>query len=188
MKRLVFSFLSVILLAACAPTRSTEAQPTAQAFVTSTLPPTPVSMPTSDAYSVTPTPTTDPSIFAQLFPGASAGNELTRMDGQGMVTMEVAPVNLGLPGETLVFEVTMNTHSVDLSMDLAELSTLTTDTGQVIQASLWDAPRGGHHVFGKLLFPAYKDGVFVLDGATAFSLQVRDVDADLRTFEWQLKQ
>jgi hypothetical protein len=54
-----------------------------------------------------------------LFPGSSGGNELTRLDEQGMVTVEVTPLNLGMPGETLVFEVSMNTHSVDLSMDLA---------------------------------------------------------------------
>jgi len=186
-KRLIFLFLSVILLAACTAPLSVQAQPTAQAFVTSTLPPTPISMPTSDASSVTPTPTTDPSIFAQLFPGASAGNELTRMDQQGMVTVEITPINLGMPGDTLIFEVSMNTHSVDLSMDLAALSTLITDTGLEVQASLWDAPRGGHHVSGKLNFPAYKDGVFILEGATTFSLQVRNVDADLRVFEWPVQ-
>jgi len=194
MKRLIFLFLSVILLAACAPSQSVPAQPTPQAFVTSTMPPTPLPMPTSntmpmqisDNMSVTPTPTTDPSIFAQLFPGSKAGNEMTRIDQQGMVSVEVTPFNLGMPGDTLIFEVFMNTHSVDLSMDLAQLATLITDTGLAIPASTWDAPRGGHHVSGKLIFPAYKDGVFILEGATTFSLQVRDVNADLRTFEWDL--
>jgi len=186
-KRLIFLFLSVILLAACAPPPSTQAQPTAQAFVTSTLPPTPVFMPTSNASSVTPTPATDPSIFAQLFPGANAGNKLTRMDQQGMIIVEITPINLGMPGDTLIFDVSMNTHSVDLNMDLAVLSILITDTGLEVQAALWDAPRGGHHVSGKLIFPAYKDGVFILEGATTFSLQVHNVDADLRTFEWPVQ-
>jgi hypothetical protein len=79
---------------------------------------------------------------------------MTRMDQQGAIIMEVTPLNLGTPAETLDFDVVLNTHSVDLSMDLATLSTLTTDTGITIQATLWDAPRGGHHVEGKLIFPS----------------------------------
>jgi hypothetical protein len=186
MKRLIFLFLSVILLAGCASTPSTAAQPTAEAFVTATLPPTSIPMPSSDM-TVMATPTTNPSIFEQLFPSSNAGNELTRMDQQGMVVVELTPLNLGMVGDTLIFEVAMNTHSVDLSMDLAQLSTLTTNTGVVIQALSWDAPLGGHHVSGKLTFPAMKDGVSIMDGVTNITLQIRNVDADLRTFEWQLK-
>jgi len=187
MKRLIFLFLSVILLAGCASTPSTAAQPTTEAFITATLPPTSIPMPTSSAMTVMATPTTNPSIFEQLFPSSNAGNELTRMDQQGMVIVELTPLNLGMAGDTLIFEVAMSTHSVDLSMDLAQLSTLTTNTGVVIQALSWDAPLGGHHVSGKLAFPAMKDGVSIMDGATSFTLYIRNVDADLRTFEWQLK-
>lgn len=188
MKRFIILVLSATLLAACTSTQSIAIQPTPEVFfVTATLPPTTTPWPASIASSVTPTPTTDPSIFVQLFPGSNAGNELTRMDQQGMVTVEVTPVNLGMPGDALIFEVTMNTHSVDLGMDLADLSTLTTDTGLVIQASLWDAPRGGHHVSGKLLFPSTLDGSSILDGVTRIVLQIRDVDAAMRNFEWQLK-
>jgi len=187
MKRLIFLILSVILLAGCASTPSTAAQPTAEAFVTATLPPTSIPMPTSSAMTVMATPTTNPSIFEQLFPSSNAGNELTRMDQQGMVVVELTPLNLGMAGDTLIFEVAMNTHSVDLSMDLAQLSTLTTDTGVTVQALMWDAPLGGHHVSGKLTFPALKDGVSIMDGVTNITLQIRNVDADLRTFEWQLK-
>lgn len=194
MKQLIFLFLSVMLLAACAPSQSIPAQPTTQTFVTSTMPPTPLPMPTSNVMSmqvsddmaITPTPTTDPSIFSQLFPGSNAGNEMTRIDQQGMVSVEVTPINLGMPGDTLIFEVFMNTHSVDLSMDLAQLATLTTDSGLVIPASMWDAPRGGHHVSGKLTFPAIKDGAPIFNEVTSFTLQIRNVDADLRTFEWDL--
>jgi len=187
MKQLIFLFLSVILLAGCASTPSIAAQPTAEAFVTATLPPTSIPMPTSSAMTVMATPTTNPSIFEQLFPGSNAGNELTRMDQQGMVVVELTPLNLGMAGDTLIFEVAMNTHSVDLSMDLAKLSTLTTDTDVTVQALMWDAPLGGHHVSGKLTFPAMKDGVSIMEGVTNITLQIRNVDADLRTFEWQLK-
>jgi len=187
MKQFIFLFLSMILLSGCASTQSTSTQPTPEAFVTATLPPTSIPMPTSSAMTVVATPTTNPSIFEQLFPSSNAGNELTRTDQQGMVVVEVTPLNLGTPADTLIFEVAMNTHSVDLSMDLVQLSTLTTNTGMVIQALSWDAPLGGHHVSGKLTFPAMKDGVSIMDGVTNITLQIRNMEADLRTFEWQLK-
>lgn len=173
-----------ILLSSCTGVQQSPVEPTAEAFVTSTLPPTSIPLPTSFSSPVT--PTTDPSIFAQLFPNSNAGNELTRMDQQGMVIVEVTPMNFGMPGNTIIFEVAMNTHSVDLSMDLAQLSTLTTESGIVIQATSWDAPRGGHHVTGELSFPAVVDGVSVFDGATKLTLQIKDVDATIRTFEWDL--
>jgi hypothetical protein len=187
MRKFTFLFLSVTLLTGCASTQSTSAQPTLEAFVTATLPATSMPMPTSSDMTVMATPTTNPSIFEQLFPSSNAGNELTRMDQQGMVVVELTPLNLGKADDTLIFEVSMNTHSVDLSMDLAQLSTLTTNTGVVIQAITWDAPLGGHHVSGKLTFPAKKGGVSIMDGVTNITLQIRNLDADLRTFEWQLK-
>lgn len=112
---------------------------------------------------------------------------LTRSDTQGAVTFEVTPDNLGNPGNELVFEISMNTHSIDLSMDLATLATLTTDSGNTVQASLWDAPLGGHHVSGKLSFPVNMDGNSLFDGATKLSLIIKDVDAPQRVFTWDLQ-
>jgi len=203
MKQLAILFLSVILLAACSPSQSTPLQPTQQVFLTSTLPPTPPPMPTSNSQAmqtsngmsmqssnsmtVTSTPTTDPSILGKLFPNSNVGSELTRIDQQGMVIVEVTPVNLGTPSDTLIFDIAMNTHSVDLNFNLTKHATLFTDTGKVIQAKTWDGPMGGHHVSGKLTFPASVDGTFILDGTSKLTLEIRGVDAELRTFEWQLK-
>lgn len=116
---------------------------------------------------------------------AEAG-DLTRSDAQGAVTVEVTPLNLENPSDQIEFDVVLDTHSVDLSMDLATLATLTTDTGVTIPATLWDAPRGGHHVEGKLIFPATNDGKSILDGATKLTLTIVDVDAPSRIFDWQL--
>jgi hypothetical protein len=109
----------------------------------------------------------------------------TREDAQGAVTVLITPHNLYSGGETLDFEVALDTHSVDLGMDLAFLSTLTTDTGKTVQALRWDAPLGGHHVSGVLSFPASQDGALVLEGATELTLAIRDVDAPERIFRWQ---
>ena len=115
--------------------------------------------------------------------------DLKRSDGQGMVTVEVTPLNLSNAADsvTLDFDVAMNTHSVDLSMDLAQLATLTTDAGVTVQATKWEATPGGHHVSGKLIFPATKDGKGVVEGASKLTLTIVNVDAPSRVFEWQLK-
>lgn len=115
--------------------------------------------------------------------------DLKRTDGQGMVTVEVTPLNLDKAADTVTldFDVAMNTHSVDLSMDLAQLATLTTDTGVSVKAAKWEATPGGHHVSGKLIFPATQDGKGILEGATKLTLTIVNVDAPSRVFEWQLK-
>ena len=116
-----------------------------------------------------------------------ASQDLIRSDSQGAITIEVKPENLGNPGDTFVFEISLTTHSVDLSMDLAALSTLSTDDGRSVQATLWDAPRGGHHVSGTLSFPSSVDGKKLLAGAKTLTLTIKDVDAPLRVFTWNLE-
>ena len=135
-------------------------------------------------------PTTAPTSNNSNTLAASAeqGNsDLTRTDEQGAVTFEVTPLNLSKAADSLEFDVSMNTHSVDLSMDLAQLGTLTTDTGLTIQASKWDATPGGHHVPGKLIFPATQDGKSVLEGVDRLTLTVVNVDVPTRVFEWSLQ-
>ncbi len=110
----------------------------------------------------------------------------TRTDSQGAVTIEVTALNLDNPADSLQFDVSMNTHSVELDMDLVTLATLTTDTGITVQATLWDGPQGGHHVEGKLSFPASQSGVSLLDGAKRLTLTIKDVDAPERMFTWEL--
>jgi hypothetical protein len=62
-----------------------------------------------------------------------------------------------------------------------------TDTGVSVEAAVWDAPVGGHHVEGKLIFPTTKDGKPILEGATKLTLTIINVDAPTRIFEWELK-
>jgi len=118
---------------------------------------------------------------------SSSNEDATLSDQQGAVTIEVTSLNLDSATDTLDFDVVMDTHSVDLSMDLASLATLTTDTGITVQATLWDAPRGGHHVAGKLIFPATQDGKSILEGASILTLTIANLDVPSRVFEWGLK-
>jgi hypothetical protein len=80
----------------------------------------------------------------------------------------------------------MNTHSVDLGMDLAALAVLTTDTGRTVQATGWDGPQGGHHVAGKLTFPVSVGDIRVLEGAGTLTLTLRDVQVPERIFVWEI--
>src|SRR3990172_5306018 len=161
--KLVYYLLSVLapalILAACSP-----AQPTAQ-----------------------PQPTDQPA--ASSPEQSSDGTRLQlpeRIDEQGQVPILVKPQPWEANSETLNFEVTLDTHSVDLSYDLAALSTLATDAGFTIQAVKWDAPSGGHHVSGMLSFPAGVDGKSVLDGASKLTLTIQNIDSPERTFSWDI--
>lgn len=122
-------------------------------------------------------------------PAAASGADLgeTLVDEQGAIAVSVKPLNIGQEAGTLDFEVAMNTHSVDLSMDLATLATLTADTGAQVAASSWDAPMGGHHANGVLSFPAATAAGSLLEGATTLTLTLVDLDAPERTFTWSLQ-
>jgi hypothetical protein len=113
---------------------------------------------------------------------------LERKDSQGAVVVTVTPVNLDNPGETLDFQITMETHSVELDMDLPSLSTLSTDTGFTVQGSSWNGPKGGHHVEGTLSFPAQKDGSSLFEGAKVIMLKIQNVDAPERVFSWEVQK
>jgi len=113
--------------------------------------------------------------------------ETTLTDMQGAITVDVTPLNSSSARNSLNFSVSLNTHSIDLSMDLASLAALSTDNGRTVQAILWEAPRGGHHVAGTLTFPALMNGQPLLDGATTLTLTIQDLDASERVFTWDLQ-
>lgn len=112
----------------------------------------------------------------------------TITDERRAVSVAVTPLDMSPSTLTLDFEVAMDTHSVDLSMDLATLATLATDNGRVVTASVWGAEPGGHHVTGILSFPAAVDGTAVLEGASQLVLTIRDVATPERKFTWSLPQ
>ncbi len=131
----------------------------------------------------TPPPT---ATAASPGPAAAVDSAATRSDNQGAITIEITPIDLAASGDTLGFIVVLDTHSIDLSMDLAAAAALTTDTGRSVNALSWDAPKGGHHVAGTLTFPASVDGTGVLSGASMLTLTITGLDAPTRTFTWDL--
>ena len=109
----------------------------------------------------------------------------SRADAQGAVTVTVTGKNVAAGMDVIEFDVALETHSVDLNMDLAALSTLATDAGLSVNGLVWDGPLGGHHVSGTLSFPATVNGNPVLDGANRLTLTILNVDAPERIFTWQ---
>lgn len=175
-RKLIISLLVVlaVLLAAC-----------------SSASPTPAPKPSGGTSGSNPTESPPPTgVSATTAPSApqAASQDLARNDVQGEVEFVVKPINLASPGDTLDFDVSMNTHSADLSWDLAKQSVLTTDTGLEVQGLSWPAG-GGHHYEGTLIFPAKTaDGKPLLDGAKKLMLTIRGTDVAERVFTWELSQ
>lgn len=115
--------------------------------------PTPTAAPVS-----TKAPTaTSPAVSNLAASSASKSNGAafeTQSNAGGSVTVDVKPATL-IVGEPVVFDVAMNTHSVDLSDDMTKISILRDDAGQEYKPTAWDGPEGGgHHRSGSLKFAA----------------------------------
>jgi hypothetical protein len=115
--------------------------------------------------------------------------DLSRVDSQGAVEVVISPTStLAEAGDLLFFEVSMNTHSVDLSMDLDELSTLNVGAGVRIPAVYWSGG-SGHHVRGQLGFPnEFSESAAALNETGHLTLTILGVDADERVFTWQISE
>jgi hypothetical protein len=191
MKRFLFPLLLTVILflTACSSATTTSDQTASGSGVAES---TPSSAPDQTASGSgvaesTPSSAPDQTVSGSGVTESTPSSGQTLADEQGAITIKVTPLNLNGSAEALVFDVVMDTHSVDLSMDLATLATLTTDNRIIVQAVEWDAPRGGHHVEGKLIFPSTQDGKSILEGATKLTLAILNLDAPSRTFEWELE-
>lgn len=108
-------------------------------------------------------------------PAAAQAAGATQTNEGGQVT--VAATWQGRAAGPL-FSVALNTHAVDLDgYDLKQLAVLRIDGGPAVQATAWDAPKGGHHRSGTLTFPAVgADGQPVIGpGAQTVELVIRDL-------------
>lgn len=109
----------------------------------------------------------------------------TQKSEGGNVTVEVTWNGIGAGP---VFEVKLDTHSVDLDgIDLSTLALLRVGGREVAPAS-WEAPKGGHHRAGMLSFPATAADGMPLIGpeSTIVELVMRDVaGVPERIFTWR---
>jgi hypothetical protein len=179
--------LLALVLAACTGVPPGAAQPVAPAqvlaaaTVASTQPPATV----QPTVTLTQAPT---AMQAQV--PAIVGN-LTQSAEAGAVTVDITPLNLpDTKTGALDFKVVMNTHSVELGVDLAKLAVLKVGDNEVA-AKMWQTPAGGgHHVEGTLNFPGITaTGKPILEGATSATVVIRNLaGVPERKFTWKLGQ
>lgn len=85
---------------------------------------------------------------------SSVNSKLESKDNnEGPVSITVTPQVLSESLSTLNFDITLNTHSVDLNYDLTALSEIVDDKGRSYKPIAWDGDKpGGHHRRGVLKF------------------------------------
>ena len=113
---------------------------------------------------------------------ASAASATTRTSDGGQVTVVV---DWAGPDAGTVFDVKLDTHSVDLdALQLAD-AVLRNDRGETMPAQPWAAPKGGHHREGALTFEG--DAAPFFDGAEWIELVLPDVGyIPERTLRWEI--
>ena len=128
---------------------------------------------------------TSPSSRATSGPAGSpqrSASSTTRTSDGGEVTVVVDWTG---PTNGPVFDVTLDTHSMDLdALDLAD-ATLRNDRGETLKPQPWAAPKGGHHRAGALTFAGAAGPFFA--GARWIELVLPGVGGiPERTLRWEL--
>ncbi len=123
---------------------------------------------------------TSASASATASTEAAAGTTRTSDGGQVTVVVDWAG-----PAGGAVFEVKLDTHSVDLdALDLSD-AILRSDRGDTLTARPWAAPKGGHHREGELTFEG--DAAAFFDGAAWVELMLTGIgDLPERTLRWEI--
>ena len=113
----------------------------------------------------------------------AAASGLTRTHSGGGVTVKVTYVNPHSPGDVR-FQVTLDTHSVDLDeYDLKDLSLLRDETGKTYQSPRVDNKGSGHHRQITVIFPKVSPETRWLE------LVIKDIaGVKERSLRWDLSQ
>lgn len=114
---------------------------------------------------------------------ASPSGTVTRTSDGGEVTVVV---DWAGPSAGAAFDVTLDTHSVDLDpLDLGD-AILRNDRGETLKPRPWAAPKGGHHRQGTLSFEG--DAARFLADARWIELVVKGVgELPERSLLWELR-
>lgn len=121
-------------------------------------------------------------VMSVLFTLNAAAQLETQNDSASGVTVAVTPGNLGTDAKTWDFHIVLDTHSQDLSDDLAKSAVLTDEKGNEFKALAWEgAAPGGHHRSGVIKF----DGVSPRPQMLELRIN-RPGEAKARIFRWDL--
>lgn len=109
----------------------------------------------------------------------SSGLE-TRESNDGPVSVAVTPRSL--ESASWDFDITLNTHSEELSEDLVAVSQLIDDQGKSFKPTAWEgAPPGGHHREGVLKFNP------ISPKPKSIEIKIKNVGGiQERSFKWNL--
>lgn len=122
-------------------------------------------------------------VLALAVAGAASAQPATQTNAQGGVTVAVTPTALARSAKIWAFKVAYDTHTRDLSDDVAATAVLSDGQGREAKPLAWEGPGpGGHHRAGVLKFPA-------LDPVpAAVELRIsRPGEPAARTFRWNVK-
>lgn len=123
------------------------------------------------------------AMLAAMFMHSASAAELSAQNSQRSVTVTVTPQNLAANATAWEFKVVFETHSQDLSDDLAKSTVLVDATGKQHAPVAWKgAPPGGHHREGVLTFAPIKPA------PTSVELRMqRPGELEQRSFRWKLQ-
>ncbi len=122
-------------------------------------------------------------LLAAIPVGVSAEALAPQTSSEQGVTVLATPRELSSTAKVWEFEIVLQTHSQDLTDDLAAASTLIAD-GRLTQApAAWEGdPPGGHHRKGVLQFAP------VMPQPQTIELRIlRPGENSARSFQWQMK-
>lgn len=97
----------------------------------------------------------------------------------GAVTVKLTPVQLE-PNKEVVFNLELNTHSVELAYDYTKIMKMYDQSGNNYLVKEWTGGNGGHHLSGQLIFEGLKDGV------NSVILDIEEIDDQSSSFSWDL--
>jgi hypothetical protein len=179
--RIVFALLLGLLIVGCGSSSSGVAP----SSPTSVAPSSPTSVAPSSPTSVAPSSPTSAASTSSVPAAQPAASAQTQTNEGGGVTIKATWAG---PEAGPVFEVVLDTHSVDLDQyDLQELALLRVNGSQELRPVAWEAPKGGHHREGKLSFPATlpAGGPTLGEDLRTLELVIRDVGGvPTRSLQW----
>ncbi|GEM_PF-962141 len=103
-----------------------------------------------------------------------------KTDEQENVTVIVSPIDLSPQSQEWKFDISMNTHSVELDQDMAKSAVLIDSQDREFKPLNWDGSIGGHH----------REGILTFDQITPtpkyIELKISDIGTAVRNFTWDL--
>ena len=97
----------------------------------------------------------------------------------GTVEVEVTPISVVSEKDT-VFELSLDTDSVELNYDYTQIAVLTDDRGDSYQPTQWTGGSSGHHLQGELIFEPLSEN------PNQLTLTLEGIDNKSEAFTWQL--